>query len=123
MSEKRTSTEAHCELGLYEIRIKAHLDDRWAAWFEGLNIKLEDNGNTLLTGTMVDQAALHGILKKVRDIGRPLLSVTYVEPGQTDVSDVKKTEKNHKTRKDNNIIQKKEKKMNINKTTTKMNTL
>ena len=61
----------------------------WAAWFGGLTLTLEDNGNTLLTGPVVDQAALHGLLRKVRDLGMPLLSVIRVEPGQTDVSEVK----------------------------------
>lgn len=89
MSDKQISTEDHYEPGLYEIRIKGHLDDRWAHWFEGLTITLEDNGDTLLTGLVVDQAALHGLLKKVRDLGMPLLSVNRVEPGQADASDVK----------------------------------
>ena len=70
MSETHASTEDH-----YEIRLKGHLDDRWADWFEGLTITLEDNGDTLLTGPVVDQAALHGLLKKVRDLGIPLLSL------------------------------------------------
>jgi hypothetical protein len=60
---------------VYEIRIKGHLDVRWAEWFEGLNITLEENGCTLLRGPLADQAALHGILKKVRDLGLTLLSV------------------------------------------------
>lgn len=89
MSDKQISTEDHYEPGLYEIRIKGHLDDRWAHWFEGLTITLGDNGDTLLTGLVVDQAALHGLLKKVRDLGMPLLSVNRVEPGQADASDVK----------------------------------
>ena len=89
MSETHSSTEDHDEPGLYEIRIKGHLDDRWADWFEGLTITLEDNGETLLTGPVVDQAALHGWLKKVRDLGMPLISVGPVESGQADEPDVK----------------------------------
>ena len=89
MSETHPSTEDHYEPGLYEIRLKGHLDDRWADWFGGLTLTLEDNGDTLLTGLAVDQAALHGLLRKVRDLGMPLLSVNRVEPGQTDASDVK----------------------------------
>src|SRR5258706_8674202 len=89
MSETHISAEAHDEPGLYEIRIKGHLTDQWAAWFGGLTITLEDNGETLLTGPVVDQAALHGVLKKVRDLGMPLLSVIRVKPGQADASDVK----------------------------------
>ena len=97
MSETHASSEDQSEPGLYEIRIKGHLDDRWSDWFEGLTITLEDNGDTLLTGPVIDQAALHGLLKKVRDLGLPLLSVSPVEPGppstlgtgQTDVSKFK----------------------------------
>jgi hypothetical protein len=81
----------------YEIRLQGHLDARWTKWFDGLTITLEDNGDTLLTGTLVDQAALHGLLKKVRDLGLPLVSVSQVKlepkttsgPGQADQSDVK----------------------------------
>ncbi len=73
----------------YQITIKGHLDNRWADWFEGLTITLEDNGETLLTGPVVDQAALHGLLRKVRDLGVPLLSVTRVRPDQADASEVK----------------------------------
>ena len=75
MSETHALPEYHDESGLYEIRLKGHLNDRWADWFEGLTITLEENGDTLLTGPVVDQAALHGLLKKVRDLGMPLLSV------------------------------------------------
>ena len=97
MSEKHASTQDHYEPGIYEIRIKGHLDDKWADRFEGLTISLEDNGDTLLTGPVIDQAALHGLLKKVRDLGMPLVSVGPLEhglstspgTGQADQSDVK----------------------------------
>lgn len=89
MSETHALPEYHDESGLYEIRLKGHLNNRWANWFEGLTITLEDNGNTLLTGPVIDQAALHGLLKNVRDLGMPLISVSPLEPGQADASDVK----------------------------------
>jgi len=89
MSEKHTSPQDHHEPGVYEIRIKGHLDDKWTDWFEGLTITLEDNGDTLLTGPVFDQAALHGLLKKVRDLGMPLVSVSPVEHGPADTSNVK----------------------------------
>jgi hypothetical protein len=63
MNETHASTEDHHEPGRYEIRIKGHLDNRWADWFEGLTITREDNGDTRLTGPVIDQAALHGLLK------------------------------------------------------------
>ena len=75
MNATHVSTENHHEPGLYEIRIKGHLDDKWADWFDGLTITRADNGETLLTGSVLDQAALHGLLRKVRDLGMPLLSV------------------------------------------------
>ena len=84
MSATHASIEDYHEPGLYEIRIKGHLDNRWADWFEGLTITALDNGETLLAGPVVDQAALHGLLRKVRDLGMPLLSVTRVRPGQAD---------------------------------------
>jgi hypothetical protein len=74
---------------VYQIRIKGHLGHQWTDWFEGLVITLEHDGNTLLTGPVIDQAALHGLLKKVRDLSLPLLSVNSVEPGREDVSDVR----------------------------------
>jgi hypothetical protein len=97
MSETHALPEYHDESGLYEIRLKGHLNNRWANWFEGLTITLEEDGDTLLTGPVIDQAALHGLLKKVRDLGLPLISVSPVEPGppttlgtgQADVSNVK----------------------------------
>jgi hypothetical protein len=65
---------------VYQIRIKGHLGPQWTEWFGGLNITLEHNGETLLTGPVVDQAALHGLLRKVRDLGMPLISAILVKP-------------------------------------------
>jgi hypothetical protein len=89
MSTTPTSTEDHHEPGHYEIRVKGHLENRWASWFERLTITLDDNGETRLTGPVVDQAALHGLLRKVRDLGMLLISVKRIEPGQTDESEIK----------------------------------
>jgi len=88
MSETHPSTEDQYEPGFYEIRIKGHLDDQWADWFGGLTLTLKEDGDTLLTGMVADQAALHGLLKKVRDLGIPLISVNPVKPDQTDLPDV-----------------------------------
>ena len=89
MSDKQTFEEKHNQQQCYEIRIKGHLDDRWADWFDGLTITLEEDGDTLLTGPVIDQAALHGLIKKVRDLGMPLLSVNFVYPGQAETQEVK----------------------------------
>ncbi len=75
------------QLIIYQIRIKGHLGREWTDWFEGLAITLEDNGETLLTGPVVDQAALHGLLRKVRDRAMPLLLVNRITPGQAEASD------------------------------------
>ncbi|ABW31016.1 conserved hypothetical protein [Acaryochloris marina MBIC11017] len=83
MSDQHVLPEEQGQPDLYEIRIKGHLNDRWTPWFEGLTIILEDDGNTLLTGPVVDQAALHGLLKKVRDLGVPLISLIRVTPSTT----------------------------------------
>ncbi len=69
---------------VYQIRIKGQLDSQWADWFEGLVITLEEDGDTLITGPVVDQAALHGLLKKVRDLGLPLVSVSPVVSSPSD---------------------------------------
>jgi hypothetical protein len=63
---------------VYQIRIKSALDSQWSDWFEGFSITLEEDGNTLLTGIVVDQAALHGLLKKIRDLGMILVSIAQV---------------------------------------------
>jgi hypothetical protein len=82
----RSSHNDLTEPALYQIRIKGHLGAGWPEWFSGMSITLQDNGNTLLTGPVVDQAALHGLLKKVRDLGLPLLSVMRVECDEADQS-------------------------------------
>jgi len=88
MSDKQTLDERHNQQKRYEIRLKGHLEARWVEWFDGLAITLDENGSTLLSGPLADQAALHGILKKVRDLGLTLLSVNSVEP---DTKEVRKT--------------------------------
>jgi hypothetical protein len=67
---------------VYQIRIKGYLGSQWTEWFGGLTITQEDNGDTFLTGMVVDQAALHGLLRKVRDLGMPLLSVNRIKSGE-----------------------------------------
>jgi hypothetical protein len=76
---KPTQTSPAC----YEIRVEGHLSPQWTDWYEGLTITLEEDGNTLLTGPVIDQAALHGLLKKVRDLGLPLVSVVQVQIHET----------------------------------------
>jgi hypothetical protein len=76
------SPQANIEPTAYQIRLKGHLGAQWSDWFEGLTITLEDQGDTLLSGPVADQAALHGLIKKVRDLGMPLISILCVEPDQ-----------------------------------------
>ncbi|MFC5467304.1 hypothetical protein ACFPPD_01140 [Cohnella suwonensis] len=78
MSQSNKSTEDRHETGLYKIRIKGHLDARWVDRFEGLSFTHESDGTTILSGPVVDQAALHGLLRRVRDLGLPLVSVIQV---------------------------------------------
>ena len=74
---------------MYEIKLEGHLGPEWTDWFEGLTLTLEDNGESLLTCSVVDQAALYGLLRKVRDVGLRLVSIIHVEPKKADVPDVK----------------------------------
>ena len=80
MTERHASTDDRHEPGRYEIRLQGHLAARWAAWFDGLSLTHEGDGTTVLRGPVEDQAALHGLLKKVRDLGLPLIAVTQVDP-------------------------------------------
>ncbi len=73
---------------VYQIRVKGHLGREWTDWFSGLAIQLQDDGESLLTGPVVDQAALYGLLKKVRDLGMPLISVC---PGQPEGGELRET--------------------------------
>src|ERR1700682_205779 len=90
-NEIQRETSEKAQPMIYQIRIKGHLGSEWTDWFGGLTITLEDNGETLLTGSGVDQAALHGLLRQVRDLGVPLLSVNRVKPGEAEASDVNET--------------------------------
>jgi hypothetical protein len=82
MSETSDATEdgSWDDAGQYEVRLKGHLDPRWSAWFDGLILTEDSDGTTVIHGSVIDQAALHGLLQKVRDIGLPLVSVTRVDP-------------------------------------------
>jgi hypothetical protein len=80
MSERHASTSDGHEPGRYEIRLQGHLDIRWAAWFDGMSLTHESDGTTVIQGSVVDQAALHGLLSKVRDLGLPLIAVMQVDP-------------------------------------------
>ena len=82
MSNHRNNKTDTSQILIYQIRIEGHLGSQWTDWFEGLTITLEEDGDTLLTGPVVDQASLHGLLKKVRDLGLPLISVTPVKSGK-----------------------------------------
>jgi hypothetical protein len=88
MSNKLNQKTGSIQSLVYQIRVKGHLGYQWADWFEGLTITIEDNGDTLLTGPVVDQAALHGLIKKVRDLGIPLISVIRLNPVQKEESEV-----------------------------------
>lgn len=80
MTDTRGPTNDRDQAGRYEIRLEGRLDNRWAAWFDGLSLTQDIDGTTILRGRVADQAALHGLLQKVRDAGLPLVSVVCVEP-------------------------------------------
>jgi hypothetical protein len=79
MTDTASPADRYDEMNLYEIRVKGHLDDRWAEWFDGLSFTHDGDGTTILCGPVVDQAALHGVLRKVRDLALPLISVIRVD--------------------------------------------
>ena len=84
-ADDATTSAGHSHgAGRYEIRLKGHLDPRWAAWFDGLTLTHDSDGTTVIHGPVVDQAALHGLLQKVRDLGLPLVSVTQSTAIRTD---------------------------------------
>lgn len=87
MSDAPNPEHDPCLPVLYQIRIRGQLGPQWTDWFEGLTITLEEDGDTLLTGPVIDQAALHGLLRKVRDLGLPLVSVSPIGRGQADQSE------------------------------------
>lgn len=86
MTERHISTPDPREAAGYEIRLTGHLDARWDTWFDGFTVSYEADGTTVISGPIVDQAALHGVLQRVRDLGLPLVSVTQlaVQPGAMD---------------------------------------
>jgi hypothetical protein len=88
MSDKHNPQMDRDEPVTYQIRVKGHLAAHWEEWYGDITITLEEDGSTLLTGTVADQAALHGLLRKVRDLGLILLSVRLVQPGQSDDQNV-----------------------------------
>ena len=79
------ATGRNHEPGLYQIRVRGRLESRWAAWFDGMSLSYETDGTTNISGPVVDQAALHGLLHTLRDTGLPLVSVTPVAPDRPDV--------------------------------------
>ena len=91
MANERNANTDPGQPTIYHIRLKGHLGGQWSDWFGGLSITLEDNGNTLLTGPVVDQAALHGLLRKVRDLGMTLLLVKHVRPEPAERSESTQT--------------------------------
>jgi hypothetical protein len=102
MSEPHASTEDHREPGCYEIRLKGHLDARWADQFEHMSFTHASDGTTILAGPVVDQAALYGLLRKVRDLGLPLLSVNQVDPEQANGPDGNADTAHHRLNKEKN---------------------
>ena len=87
MSDQQKSERDPDRQRVFQIRIQGHLSQQWMDWFEGLTITLEEDGNTLLNGPVVDQSALHGILKKIRNLGTPLISINSVDSEQADQAD------------------------------------
>jgi hypothetical protein len=82
VNEETTRSETG---GGYEIRLKGHLHTRWSAWFDGMTVTTESDGTTVLRGDVIDQSALHGLLRKLQDLGLPLLSITSLPPEHPEV--------------------------------------
>ena len=82
MTQRPAPAPDRSEAGRYEIRLAGHLDAHWTAWFDGLTVSSESDGTTVITGPIPDQAALHGLLQRVRDLGLPLVSVIRVDGAQ-----------------------------------------
>ena len=87
MTDEQKSNPDADQQTIYQFKLKGHLSQQWLNWFEGLIVTLEEDGNTLLSGTVVDQSALHGILKKIRDLGMPLLSMNLIDSNPADKTD------------------------------------
>ena len=102
MSETHIATENHHEPGRYEIRLKGHLDARWADQFEHMSFTHASDGTTILAGPLVDQAALYGLLRKVRDLGLPLIAVNLVDPKQANGPDGNVDTDHHRSKKETN---------------------
>ena len=100
MSERHEHRAQYNQPALYDIRIQGHLDDRWAEWFDDMTLTREENGVTLLTGPVIDQAMLHGFLKTVRNLGLLLLSVTHHDCPEEAVPDVRSGDSLHPSRKE-----------------------
>ena len=88
MTERRTPTAHRPEPGRYEIRLMGHLDAHWTAWFDGMAVSHQSDGTTVISGPIADQAALHGVLQRVRDLGLPLVSVVRIAPDQPETTDI-----------------------------------
>jgi hypothetical protein len=84
MTDRPARSGGHHEPGGYEVRLQGHLDARWAAWFDGLSLTRESDGTTVIRGPIADQAALHGLLRKVNDLGLSLISVMQIQPSTPD---------------------------------------
>ena len=102
MSEPHASKQDHHEPGCYEIRLKGHLDARWADQFEHMSFTHASDGTTIITGPVVDQAALYGLLRKVRDLGLPLIAVNLVDPKQAYRLDSNVDTDHHRSNKEKN---------------------
>ena len=82
MTHRPASTPRYPEAGRYEIRLKGHLDPHWTAWFDGLHVRRDREGTTVISGSITDQAALHGVLQRIRDLGLPLISVVRMDAAE-----------------------------------------